>query len=699
MNRIVKIFFLACALFFMSGCEDAVIPPDVEFEVIGEQLEADASGGVYFIEYRLENAVEGETVGVSTEESWIGLSFDTSVSGMVTFNIEPNDSTVAREGYVRIWYTALDDEFTVKIIQDAAGSIIVEPKEIEVPAEGGVYSLSCRAAVAGTAFDIEASSEQDWLNGFKIEQNGTVSFNVDANKDGIQRTGAVDVSDAVSGDTISVVVSQDAYVSPFAFSFGEISFTHVRYSVSPEDKEMTYVTNVIEKEVFDGYGSDEAYFQNELEYFNMMATIYQLPLEEYLSGVLHAGDYKEGYSEILEPETEHYIYAYGMDLSGTRLTDIVKTEFTTESKPRVDMTFEFEYDLVEMRADVMVVPNTQDYYYYFSVMRTEGLDENTDMETIMQDYLDYVKEYYMMSEGGTVEDAMRMICYHGIGLNSFDLQQDKEYVLFAAGVDLVTGMVISEVATEIFHSGSVGPSENEIVLELVNEGFTTADVMIHTTNDDPYVFFIDVAANTEGMTDDEILEYYNAKDLSYFQREGDFLAEITDREPGTEYRAFAFGYSNYVVTTELTWLTFKAHELGESDIELEIDFDEYFSLAQLKDAYPDEFSDIPSAYEAVMPVSVNVVNGDSDGAAYHYMLYKGDYTDVANPYDLAEDVMLQGCPYPSTEFYFTEGCWGVPYTIVGVVADKDGNYGKLATRLVTLSQDGISPVEEYVFPQ
>ena len=146
-------------------------------------------------------------------------------------------------------------------------------------------------------------------------------------------------------------------------------------------------------------------------------------------------------------------------------------------------------------------------------------------------------------------------------------------------------------------------------------------------------------------------------------------------------------------------MTFRAHEMEECDIEMDVVFDKYFSIDELKENYPGEFSDIPSAYEVLMPVSVVLSGSNTDGAQYRYNLYEGNHTNVINYYDMAEDILAEGCPYPSTQFYFTEGCYGTQYTIIGVVADKDGNYGKLFTKLVVLTEEGLSPAEEYVFPE
>lgn len=699
MQKFLRYLFLTVATAVFVSCEDSVVVPETVFEISEDRIDAAYSGGTYKVGYTLTNPVEGERVEAFSEQEWIG-SFDASADGEIFFEVSENLTGSPREGELTVYYTGLDDEWKINVYQEGAGSLTVRPSVLDVPCSGGTCEITCTSSVPDGEILIDVSSEQGWLNGFESRPDGVVHFNVDRNVASEPRKGIVDIVDRITGDSVHVTVNQAGSEAPFTFSVDDVATTTVSYSVYPEDPELTYVANVIEKEVFEKYASDEEFFQNELEYFRLMADIYQVSLGDYLAGnVLRTGDYVEGHVEVLSPETAHYIYAYGLDVSATRLTDIFKEEFVTEAKPRVDMTFEFMYDIIDGQAHVSVFPSTQDYFYYFSVMRTEGLEPDTDMEDIMQDYLDYVIEYYMIYNGGTVEDAMRAVCFQGIGLNSFDLISEKEYVLFAAGVDIMTGMVISDVATETFDSGIIGPSDNVITLELVSEGFTTADIRINTTNEDPYVFFIDVASNTEGMTDEEIIAYYNQKDLTYFQRSGDFLAEITERQPGTDYRAFAFGYSNYVPTTGLASVTFRAHEMEECDIEMDVVFDKYFSIDELKENYPGEFSDIPSAYEVLMPVSVVLSGSNTDGAQYRYNLYEGNHTNVINYYDMAEDILAEGCPYPSTRFYFTEGCYGTPYTIIGVVADKDGNYGKLFTKLVVLTEEGLSPAEEYVFPE
>ena len=550
----------------MTGCEEPAPLLNPEFSVDGTSLEVPADGGRMEITYTLENPAQDARVIAFSDDEWITMC-DEREEGKIFFDVDPNEDEEFREGAVTVSYSALDEEYIVKILQRGA------------------------------------------------EGSATDTSDVD--------TGAVKL--------------------PFRISVLEAMPTSVSYEVLPDDKEMGYITMAVEKAAFDKFGSDEDYFQSELSYYILMAeSIYGVPLGEYLKGVLHYGDTHDNYFDLLSPDTGYYAYAYGLSLDGERLTDIVKEEFSTAPKPNIDAKFEFSYSIVPgTRADVSVFPDSQDYWYYFSVLRTEGLEENYDMVELAQGYLDYVVEYYMMSEGGTVEDAMRLVCFNGIGLNSFELLPDKEYSLFAVAVDLTTGLVVSEA------------------------------------------------------TEEEMLEKLTKDDMSYFSRNGDFTAEITGREPGTEYRAFAFGYSSGIATTGLTTLVFKTHELGESGIKIEIVHDKYFDGAELREMYPEKFGDLPSSYTAVMPVSVSLSGAATDGAEYRYAFYEGDYSSATNVYDMAATLLGEGCPDPSAEFYFTDDSYDKPFTIMAVVCDKDGNFGELFREVFTISRDGKSPVEEY----
>lgn len=567
MKKYLKTFLsVLLAAVPMTGCEEPAPLLNPEFSVDGTSLEVPADGGRMEITYTLENPAQDARVIAFSDDEWITMC-DEREEGKIFFDVDPNEDEEFREGAVTVSYSALDEEYIVKILQRGA------------------------------------------------EGSATDTSDVD--------TGAVKL--------------------PFRISVLEAMPTSVSYEVLPDDKEMGYITMAVEKAAFDKFGSDEDYFQSELSYYILMAeSIYGVPLGEYLKGVLHYGDTHDNYFDLLSPDTGYYAYAYGLSLDGERLTDIVKEEFSTAPKPNIDAKFEFSYSIVPgTRADVSVFPDSQDYWYYFSVLRTEGLEENYDMVELAQGYLDYVVEYYMMSEGGTVEDAMRLVCFNGIGLNSFELLPDKEYSLFAVAVDLTTGLVVSEA------------------------------------------------------TEEEMLEKLTKDDMSYFSRNGDFTAEITGREPGTEYRAFAFGYSSGIATTGLTTLVFKTHELGESGIKIEIVHDKYFDGAELREMYPEKFGDLPSSYTAVMPVSVSLSGAATDGAEYRYAFYEGDYSSATNVYDMAATLLGEGCPDPSAEFYFTDDSYDKPFTIMAVVCDKDGNFGELFREVFTISRDGKSPVEEY----
>lgn len=279
-------------------------------------------------------------------------------------------------------------------------------------------------------------------------------------------------------------------------------------------------------------------------------------------------------------------------------------------------------------------------------------------------------------------------------MNSFELMSEKEYVIFAAAIDLSTGKVISEVSKEYFTSPKA-ESDNKIMLETTYLGFTNSSIFITTTTQDPYVFCIDKAENWEGMTNEEMLEKLTKNDMSYFIRNGNFLAQIQNRTPGTEYRAFAFGYMSGIATTPLTTTTFKTHDFAESDIEITIKFDKYYDIDELKKLYPDEFAGISDMYKITMPVWTSLKGNDTTGVSYYYSVYPGDWTESSDIYSMAETILNEGCPLPETNFYFLRDSYLQTHTFIGIAADKNGNFGQLFRKAFNMTDDGISPAEDY----
>lgn len=692
-----------------TACNEDPVPPtvaDPELTVKEPTVEIPAGGGTFSVEYSVENTIEGVQAETQCAAEWIS-GFDLSKNGKISFSVDRNSHTEGREAVVTVTYYQSDisGEFTVK--QSAGGVFTLDALTIEADAQGGGYSVtySCSEGAVPDIDAIEVSPAESWVKDFDTSAAGTISFVVEPNTAVDERRCSVEVTFTAGGVPQSFTVVQHGgdHTAPFVIDIEEVTYKDVTYNILPADKQMTYITMGIKSSTFDNYPSDEEYFLMELGLFQMLARVNGISLEEYLrSKVLLSGDLENKVIDALSPETSYYVYVYGVSPHGERLTEIVKKHITTEAVPNIGMTFTYDYEFNSQlqKASVIAYPGPPAYNehpYYFAIMRTEGLMEGDDMAYLMQGYLNYVVESVTM-QGGTVYDAMDLIAYRGIGVNIFECISGKEYVIFGAAIDMDAGLVISEVTEERFDAPEVRPSDNIITFSTGNEGFMTIDVTIETTNNDPYVFLMAPANEFAGMTDEEILaDLLNPeRNLSNSIHNGRFQRSFTDRIPGTDYCGYAFGYVAGIATTKLFKFEYSTHELDECDLEMKVLYDKYFDAKALKAAYPEEFAGMPGAMTVVMPVRAEVTPS-ADGAKYWYNVYEGDHTESTNVYRMAETLLREGCPLPSANLYFPyEGSIGVPHTLVGIVADAEGNYGGMFLEKIVFTREGMSPVDEYV---
>lgn len=694
---IKSIAAFSAILYTLTGCTEPETVATTTFSLEKDKVEANALGGEYFIGYTVDNPKSSETIPLaSTDVEWINeFSYDDS---HISFNIDSNTEKESRQATVTVTYEGFNDKCTFTVNQSAGGDFILSTKNISVPAEGGEYNV--QYSLSGDVQDasVSASCAESWISSIDCSTKGEISFSVASNGSLKERKAFIKVKCSKGNleETISVTQSgnNESFDAPFEITIDEISPAEVIYSIIPKDPEMTYLSMVISKESFDKYNNEDDFLASEMEFYEMMAQASGLTLEEYLEQNLMQGEQKSISGTFLDPETAYYAYAYGVNSKGEKLSDIAKEEFTTAKLERKDMTFRFEYTAEISRVDVATFPSLLEDWYFFSAMRAEGLGENPDMEYIIEDYLSYVIEYYMMTQGGTIEEALQLVAYRGVGLNSFDLVNDMEYILFAAAIDMSTGLVVSDVTEERFMSPKA-ESDNEITLQISHLGFTKADIEISVTNNDPYVFCIDLAQNWEGMSEVEMLAKLTEKDMSYFVRNGNFLAPVENREPGVEYRAFAFGYSSGIATTPLTTLTFKPHDIAESDIELTVNYDKYYDIDALKEMYPGQFDEIPSAYKIIMPVWTSVKGSDVSDVKYYYSVYEGDWTNSSDVYTMAETLLSEGCPDPEANFYLLRDGYKNTHTIIGIAADSNGKFGPLFRTAINITDEGISPAEDY----
>lgn len=559
-----------------------------------------------------------------------------------------------------------------------------------LPAEGGevavYYSLEKPLYDASLRVECDA----DWITEFDTSVSGVITFRVEASTDPSPRetTLRISYSSAAQGGTFRV--EQAAYVEPefFTFTVLDRTYTSVAFDVIPADKELTYVTLLVEKEIFDEFDSDEAYFQDDLEFLRNEAAAYGLTLTEYLSQALRTGDTKGRTVSGLLPGTDYYIYAYGLSPDGERLSDIYKTQVTTLAIEKVDARFAIDCSVNGPYVDMRITPEDPEQAYITAVYPRSSAASAADVVRLYQNYLN---EKIAEGEinGKSVAEVMNELSVKGTVVRNYKMEKNTDYIGFAAAVNN-SGLIISDATVEEFRSGdAIQASDNDITLSVSDITGRSAAYSVTTTNDDPYVFFCLESAELSGMSDEELLAYFvGSGDLTSMAGRGDDAGIINGLSPLTDYSLFAFGYLGGQATTKLIRRDFSTTEAVLSDATIEILYDKYYDGTEAALYFPDLYSEAVGL--AVFPIKV-VATGDIK--RYYYHIFMGDLTD-ADEYpdeEIIAELMKESYYYPAMDFFLP---FDKPSTILAVAEDSDGNLGALFRAAVCLSKEGVSPIEE-----
>ena len=225
---------------------------------------------------------------------------------------------------------------------------------------------------------ISVSYEADWLT-VSTNKVRTLEFSATENTEPEERSVTVTISYKGAEDA-TILVTQACYDTPLRIELLEVTAADLYFSVFTSDPALTWLPMVSSKAYFDSQRSDTALFEDNLEYFEYLASINDLTLEEYLTEVLAVGSIENILFEGLQPSTEYVLYVYGITPQGVRTTDVVSQVFTTEAPWDGAMTFEFNVMEENHVLFFDVTPSHTGVPYYFSVF------EKRDVERWMVEY-------------------------------------------------------------------------------------------------------------------------------------------------------------------------------------------------------------------------------------------------------------------------------------------------------------------------
>lgn len=143
-------------------------------------------------------------------------------------------------------------------------------------------------------------------------------------------------------------------------------------------------------------------------------------------------------------------------------------------------------------------------------------------------------------------------------------------------------------------------------------------------------------------------------------------------------------------TTGLFSVEFTTEDGIPADISILVEHDRYFDGTQIAELYPDDYAD---AYGlAVLPLTVTTQGEPAERVLYY--IYEGDLTsDFILPDNEAIAALLRdGISQESVSFF-------LPYddesTLLAFAIGADGNYSPVYREKIVLTEEGVSPVEDF----
>ena len=252
---------------------------------------------------------------------------------------------------------------------------------------------------------------------------------------GIDENFFLNTAPAIVKFTTSQAVQSE---NTFTIDITGATFCSVQGTVTPSNED-PFVCAIQPKTQLDLYGSDE-----EIMY-ELVATYEKWGA---LADVLYTGETVD-LEEIssLSPETEYAVICFGWD--GAPTTPLTRAEFKTAAaggNPRAqELTFKLS-DIIHNKVTVQITPKLGLYYFYdcmpVSLLNEYLASEGSEDEAVcrfLDERIDYGAEFFCCNRKEYLEDMGAAIGKQKWTFTG--LEQDSEYMIVAATVDMNTGKI------------------------------------------------------------------------------------------------------------------------------------------------------------------------------------------------------------------------------------------------------------------
>lgn len=212
---------------------------------------------------------------------------------------------------------------------------------LTVEAAGGETEMGYTLKNAGTNPKLTGTCSEDWVTDIQ-GADGTLKMTVAANPETTERTATVTVTysdDEENTASAELTVTQAAKAEEqFTITIpGECGSTWIPFEIQPKDQSAQYFLNIRPADEMEGFVSDEALFNSDMNDYQTLANQYGMSLNDVLValGALVSGPLEDYVFPKLLPSTEYCIYCYGVE-GGKLSTPVTKVEASTTAAAPVD---------------------------------------------------------------------------------------------------------------------------------------------------------------------------------------------------------------------------------------------------------------------------------------------------------------------------------------------------------------------------
>lgn len=731
--------FIAVALpllFAFASCDEAVKEPEQEepevlvpeIQLARTEVELESDGAAVNLAYMIKNEIEGEKIAVSCEAEW--LTVDTDKARIITLSAETNETGAVRETEVLISYKDAE-----AVVLDVTQDFFINPLKIVI---SGVTATGVTFSVTTSEPDLTWIPMVTYKEGYEYWETADELFNSDMEYfryladindqtlqeflesmvaagsledvylDGLQpSTEYVLYAYGISTDgrrTTDIVsepfTTEDPYEGDITFTFEVEENDYIlEYSIIPSHTGVPYYYGIVTEAQLNGwkalYGNNIA---TAIQKGEIDPSIEELMDYGMISGpsgyfdVFGESDIVDwGYYE-MTANTKYIIFAARWN-EDCILTGPVSTyEHTSAAIGASDNQITLEIsNVTQSSADATATVTNDDPYVIIPVRTSEveGLTDDEVFAYLVAGY-DYIMSEYTFT-GNKTRTYSRM-------------RPDNDYTFFAFGYK--AGTMTTDMKRVQIRTLPAGDPEDCTFGFHVEPDVDNAWVEVTPSDKGQYYhwfvcpsyYTVDDAKSYIRMIIEQVYEGDVPSYSSWELTLGDAATTVWDLYPETEYKVSAIivDYDSGEFLSEMFFSeAFTTPAKTYAAISFDMNYGPYYDLGELLKAGQTQFEPLLAEGDALMPIEVRTIG---ECSAFYYDIYANDLSDEEKYTDETFYAALEGggCPYESSIFVVK---YDKPMTLAAVAYDYDGNPTRIYRDVLRFTQDGASPVSEFIAQQ